>query len=420
MYVHSACTPLRAPLSLLPSTLAHAPSASTNSALHPQLPCAQVMKDHFLRAEDLPSDFDFAKYLRSCMSFHVTRALHISNSSWMTAICILVLNMARSAIDHVVSGEPPETWDVRSMWLYFALSYVLFATTVVMLVVGRRAKDLAMAKIGCETAHALAEALEAIRSHPIAKSFATGSKMVSGGTYVHVTLRNDDGAGGGAIPTSALPADDGLPKAAGSGAGGAGGYGAVKGVANNKKDNKAAAAAAKKEKAKLKGTAGDPLLSIASGKSGADEDSDEESGGKAKGAGGGAQGGADKNFGAELVSGIFPWDSPWLYQKAMEVLSLLQCLYMALAVLVNIAAVAQQFSHGTAAAYLIFLFGPQFIVGFALFPRITKNLIFIEACGHVDRRIVGSVLVNMQAIHSLKTYGPPRALYPVRLVSRVC
>lgn len=326
-----------------------------------------IMKDMFLRHEDLPADFDFAKYLRSAMSLRVTSLLHIPNSTWLAFISFMMLNLTRAAITHAVLVEEPNVYGTSSLWLFMAAGWVLFAVSLSLLMLGRRAKDIMMSRAGCPHVDDLTAALEFIRTHPIQKYFASGV-VVKGLTHVTVqTIRHKTKQ-----PTAGKETAHTTTAA----------------VHSNPVNPPLTAADEKALHYLDAALEGAPRLVAGQHKRNPHRTLEIKS---------------ERN--RYVVEDVYLWNSPFMFVKAMEVLTLFQCFYLALGVLVNLSTSANTWSGAATFFYSIGWVGPQAIILFVIAPIVMKNFIFIEAVGHANREVVGQVLLGMQATHALKMYA---------------
>ena len=64
-----------------------------------------IVRSLFIRTYDLPPSFDFAKYLRRCMSKHITEQLDIKETSWFILVLLLLINVVRVQIEATYGGR---------------------------------------------------------------------------------------------------------------------------------------------------------------------------------------------------------------------------------------------------------------------------------------------------------------------------
>ena len=132
-----------------------------------------IIRSLFIRTYNLPPHFDFAKYLRRCMSKHITEQLDIKETSWLILVLFLIINVVRVYIE---AGYDAQTYQVVTLWLFLVVPYFLLAVSMAAVVGIERAKRRLLEKVGVQSTADLDRALLASR----AKTGGTNNNNNSG------------------------------------------------------------------------------------------------------------------------------------------------------------------------------------------------------------------------------------------------
>ena len=100
----------------------------------------------FIRTYNLPSDFDFAKYLRRCMSKHITEQLDIKETSWLMLVLFLFINVIRVEVEAYYGNND---YEVVTLWLFLVVPYFLLALSFLAVIGIEGAKRALMVKVEC-------------------------------------------------------------------------------------------------------------------------------------------------------------------------------------------------------------------------------------------------------------------------------
>ena len=120
-----------------------------------------IIRSLFIRTYNLPPHFDFAKYLRRCMSKHITEQLDIKETSWLILVLFLFINVVRVYIEEDYDDE---TYQVVTLWLFLVVPYFLLGLSMCAVVGIERAKRRLLEKVGVQSAADLERALLASRA----------------------------------------------------------------------------------------------------------------------------------------------------------------------------------------------------------------------------------------------------------------
>ena len=246
-----------------------------------------IVRSLFIRTYGLKAEFDFAKYLRRCMSKHITEQLDIKEGSWLMLIVFLVINVIRVEIEQLYGDAD---YAVVTLWLFLVVPYFLLGIGALAVFGIEKAKTALMAKVGVETAADLAQAL--LRSRT-------------------------------AITSSAAAASDSFQS-------------------NAAKAKRASVIISSQQQAL------DAYLPL-------------------------------------LLSGLFPYNKPWLFTKALEVVMLTQCFFIGLACIFHIRQAFADFSAPIAALYVLFTMLPHLLVLLLIAPHVMTQFVFVHAVGYVNR-----------------------------------
>ena len=133
-----------------------------------------IVRSLFIRTYNLPPHFDFAKYLRRCMSKHITEQLDIKETSWLILVLFLIINVVRVYIEETYDDE---TYQVVTLWLFLVVPYFLLGLSMCAVVGIERAKRRLLEKVGVQSATDLERALLASRAKTGGNSAATATTM---------------------------------------------------------------------------------------------------------------------------------------------------------------------------------------------------------------------------------------------------
>ena len=120
-----------------------------------------IVRSLFIRTYNLPPHFDFAKYLRRCMSKHITEQLDIKETSWLILVLFLIINVVRVYIEETYSDD---TYSVVTLWLFLVVPYFLLGLSMCAVVGIERSKRRLLEKVGVRDATDLERALLASRA----------------------------------------------------------------------------------------------------------------------------------------------------------------------------------------------------------------------------------------------------------------
>ena len=134
-----------------------------------------IVRSLFIRTYSLPPHFDFAKYLRRCMSKHITEQLDIKETSWLILVLFLIINVVRVYLEEAYDSE---TYQVVTLWLFLVVPYFLLGLSMCAVVGIERAKRRLLEKVGVHSATDLERALLTSRAK-------TGGGSAGSGTAAH-------------------------------------------------------------------------------------------------------------------------------------------------------------------------------------------------------------------------------------------
>ena len=134
-----------------------------------------IVRSLFIRTYNLPSDFDFAKYLRRCMSKHITEQLDIKETSWLMLVLFLFINVIRVEVEAYYGNND---YEVVTLWLFLVVPYFLLALSFLAVIGIEGAKRALMVKVGVERVEDLEQAL--LRSRAKTNNSSTATTVTAG------------------------------------------------------------------------------------------------------------------------------------------------------------------------------------------------------------------------------------------------